>query len=56
MGGTIANLSVGHPSSASAASPMRGGKLVRAVDTLYEAQKLRDTAQEVLNHLPHYAL
>lgn len=35
---------------------MRGGKFERAVDKLYVAEKPRDTAQEILNHLPNYAV
>lgn len=45
-----------HYRAATLVSLMRGGKFERAVDKLYVAVKPRDTAQEILNELPRYAL
>lgn len=45
-----------HYRAATIVSLMRGGKFERAVDKLYVAGAPRDTAQEILNHLPEYAL
>ncbi|MBE0540715.1 MAG: Cfr10I/Bse634I family restriction endonuclease [Verrucomicrobia bacterium] len=45
-----------HYRAATIVSLMRGGKFERAIDKLYVAVKPRDTAQEILQHLPSYAL
>lgn len=45
-----------HYRAATLVSLMRGGKFERAIDKLYVALNPRDTAQDILNELPRYAL